>query len=167
MAVAGYMSGTDVANPLDMVEQFASAQDWLFDRPSDDEIAVRIPGQWCDYSLHITWNIDVEAVHFTCTFDMRVPYDKRIPVYELLALANEQIGMGHFCMWNDEGLPLYRHVVPLRGAGRLTRGQMEDVLDTAVIECERFFPAFQYVLWGGKSAAEAINLAMIETVGEA
>ncbi|MGH6959444.1 MAG: YbjN domain-containing protein, partial [Dongiaceae bacterium] len=34
-------------------------------------------------------------------------------------------------------------------------------------ECERFFPAFQFVLWGGKSPEEALAAAMLETVGEA
>ena len=45
--------------------------------------------------------------------------------------------------------------------------QVEDFLETAIDECERFYPAFQYVLWGGKDAGEAIAAAMIETVGEA
>jgi hypothetical protein len=36
-----------------------------------------------------------------------------------------------------------------------------------LIDCERFYPAFQYVVWGGKSASDALAAAMIETVGEA
>ena len=31
--------------PLDVVEQIVSANDWVFDRPSDEEIAVRVPGR--------------------------------------------------------------------------------------------------------------------------
>ena len=31
----------------------------------------------------------------------------------------------------------------------------------------RFYPVFQFVLWGGKSPSEAISAALIETVGEA
>jgi hypothetical protein len=34
-------------------------------------------------------------------------------------------------------------------------------------ECERFYPVFQFVLWGGKSPAEAISAALIDTAGEA
>ena len=45
--------------------------------------------------------------------------------------------------------------------------QFEDVVDIAFSECERFFPAFQFVLWGGKSPEEALAAAMLETVGEA
>jgi len=40
-------------------------------------------------------------------------------------------------------------------------------VDIAVAECERFYPAFQLLLWGGKSPDEAVAAAMLETVGEA
>jgi hypothetical protein len=44
---------------------------------------------------------------------------------------------------------------------------LEDLVDIALNECERFFPAFQFVLWGGKSPREALDAAMLEPVGEA
>jgi hypothetical protein len=34
-------------------------------------------------------------------------------------------------------------------------------------ECERFFPAFQFVVWGGKEPNEALAAAMIDVEGEA
>ena len=45
--------------------------------------------------------------------------------------------------------------------------QVEDLVDIALSECERFYPAFQFVVWGGKSPAQAIASAMIDPVGEA
>ena len=45
--------------------------------------------------------------------------------------------------------------------------QMEDLLDVSVAECERFYPAFQFVVWGGKTPAEAVESAILDTVGEA
>ena len=75
--------------------------------------------------------------------------------------------MGHFGMWADEGLPMYRHSLPMRGLQQPTLQQMEDLVETALIECERFYPSFQYVIWGGKTAKDAIEAAMIETAGEA
>jgi hypothetical protein len=41
------------------------------------------------------------------------------------------------------------------------------MVDIALTECERFFPAFQFVLWGGKPPAEALEAAMLDCVGEA
>lgn len=154
-------------NPLDQVEQLVSANEWTFDRRSDQEMAVQVPGHWCDYSLYFAWNDEIDAIHFTCALDMRVPQEKKTPIYELLSLINERMWLGHFGMWSDEGLPMFRHAMPLRGTRGASGEQMEDLVDTALSECERFYPAFQYVIWGGKSATDAIATAMIDTVGEA
>ena len=45
--------------------------------------------------------------------------------------------------------------------------QCEAVLGSALDACERYFPAFQFVVWAGKSAREAMDSAMFETSGEA
>jgi hypothetical protein len=167
MRASTFANDAPSSHPLDVVERVVTANDWMFDRRSDQEMAAQVPGQWCDYSLYFAWNEDVGALHFTCAFDMRVPADKRPAIAQLLSLVNERIWLGHFGMAEDEGLPMYRHALPLRGTGGPTAGQLEDLLDTAVYECERFYPAFQFVVWGGKSAEEAVAAAMIETVGEA
>jgi hypothetical protein len=45
--------------------------------------------------------------------------------------------------------------------------QAEAISEAAIEECERFYPVFQFVLWGGKSPGEAIAAALIDTHGEA
>ncbi len=154
-------------NPLDIVERVVTAHDWVFDRRNDREMAVQVPGRWCDYSLYFAWNKDADAVHFTCAFDIRVSAKSRGAIHELLALVNERMWLGHFGLWEEEGLPMFRHALPLRGAEGPSPEQMEDIVTIAIDECERFYPAFQYVLWAGKSAKEAVEVAMIDTVGEA
>ncbi|MDG2205788.1 MAG: YbjN domain-containing protein [Alphaproteobacteria bacterium] len=154
-------------HPIDIVEQLVEFNEWTFDRRSNEEMAAQVPGSWCDYSLYFAWNDEMEAIHFTCAFDMRVAEDQLSRVHELLALVNEKLWLGHFSIWADEGLPMFRATLALRGQQGLTVEQTEDLVETALIECERFFPAFQYVIWGGKAATEAIEAAMIDTVGEA
>ena len=56
------------ANPLDLVEQFASANDWPFERRDRNEIALEAPGRWCHYSLHFAYRSKPGALHFTCAF---------------------------------------------------------------------------------------------------
>ena len=51
--------------------------------------------------------------------------------------------------------------------GTLTLDQAQLLVETAIDECERFYPVFQFVLWGGKSPTEAIAASLIETRGEA
>ena len=156
-----------IHHPLDVIEQIVDNNDWVSDRRNDHEIAVQVPGTWCNYSMFFAWNDTADAVHFTCAFDMRVSNAGRDNVHELLILINEELWLGHFGIWDEEGLPMYRHALPLRGTGGPSLGQMEDMVETAISECERFYPAFQHTIWGGKSATESIAAAMINTIGEA
>ena len=45
--------------------------------------------------------------------------------------------------------------------------QCETMFVSAIHACERYYPAFQFVVWAGKSAREAMTAAMFETSGEA
>lgn len=157
----------DMLHPLDVVERIVDENDWTSDRQGNREIAVQAPGRWCNYSLYFTWNEDIGAVHFTCAFDLRAPVERRAAVHELLALINEKVCLGHFGLWDEEGLPMYRHALLLRGAGSPSREQMEDMVDAAIMESDRFYPAFQHVIWGGRTAGESVRAAMIDTIGEA
>jgi hypothetical protein len=155
------------ANPLDIMEQIVTANEWAFDRRSESEMAAEAPGRWCDYGLYFNWSHEISAMHFTCTFDLKVPEKQRGALYELLALANERLWIGHFGMETQDGMPVFRHSVLLRGAPGASAESLEDMIDIAITECERFFPAFQFVLWGGKPPAEALAAAMLECAGEA
>jgi hypothetical protein len=41
------------------------------------------------------------------------------------------------------------------------------LVECAIDECDRFYPAFQFVLWGGKTPREALDAAMVDAAGEA
>ena len=68
----------------------------------------------------------------------------------------------------DQRHALHLHLRPEgAGAAAASAESLEDMVDIAITECERFYPAFQFVLWGGKSPADALQAAMLECVGEA
>jgi len=154
-------------NPLDILEQIIAANEWAFERRSDGEMAAEAPGKWCDYGLHFSWSHEISAMAFTCAFDLKVPAERRDKLYELLALANDRLWIGHFGIEAEDGVPVFRHSVLLRGASGASAESLEDMVDIAITECERFFPAFQFVLWGGKAPADALAASMLDCVGEA
>ena len=154
-------------NPIDLVEEIVVANDWVHVRASEEELVVEISGRWCDYRLYFVWQEEICAMHFSCGFDMKVPKGRRGAVYELLALANERLWLGHFDLSAEDNSPAFRHAVLLRGVPAASAEQVEDLVDIALSECERFYPAFQFVVWGGKSPPQAIASAMIDPVGEA
>lgn len=160
-------TAVNAVNPIDLVEEIVQANEWAHDRSSDEEMVVEISGRWCDYRLLFLWQREINALHFSCAFEMKVPRARRAAVFELLAAVNERLWLGHFDLSADDNSPAFRQGVLLRGAAGTSVEQIEDLVDISVSECERFYPAFQLVVWGGKSAEEAIAAAMIDPVGEA
>lgn len=154
-------------NPIDLVEQLVMDNDWPFQRTGDGEISVCVTGSWCDYSLAFALADSHEALTISAAFDFRTPRPKRGELCQLLAQVNERLWIGHFDLSSDEGIILYRHGVPLGGGARATAEQCEQMLRAALDACERFYPAFQFVLWGGKSADEAIAASILDCQGEA
>jgi hypothetical protein len=154
-------------NPLDVVERLASHNDWSFERASDEEITILVTGRWTDYQLSYTWMDDIEALHLACAFDMKVPERRRADVQALISMINERLWVGHFDLWPAEGMIMFRHALVLAGGTEASGKQCESLLSTALETCERYFTAFQFVVWAGKTAKEALDAAMFETSGEA
>jgi hypothetical protein len=155
------------ANPLEVVERVASANDWSFERAGDDEITILVRGKWTDYQVSFTWMHTIEALHLACAFEFKVPERVRGEAQQLMAMVNEQLWVGHFDLWQQDGLVMYRHALLLAGGVEASNHQCEALLSIGLDACERYYPAFQFVVWAGKPAREALEAAMFETAGEA
>jgi hypothetical protein len=155
------------SNPVDEVERLAALHDWSFDRAGTDEISISVQGRWTDYHVSFTWMDEIEALHLACGFDLKVPEMRRSEVVALIAMINEQLWIGHFDMWVKDGIVMFRHALLLAGGVAVVAPQCEALLDTALDSSERYYQAFQFVVWAGKSAREALDAVMFETAGEA
>ena len=171
MTVDDLEGARDATAPIDMLEQYYAAHGWAHERHGEEEIAATAPGSWTQYELRAVWREDDGVLQFLALPDIRVAADKRVAVYEAIGLINEQLWIGHFELWASTGLVVFRYASLLGGDGDgevgLTLDQAETIVDAAVDECERFYPVFQFVLWGGKTPKEALAAALIETQGEA
>jgi hypothetical protein len=154
-------------NPLDVVEHLASGNNWSFERANDDEITILVGGKWTDYQLSYTWMGDIETLHLACAFDLKVPERRRSEVQSLISMINERLWVGHFDLWINQGIVMFRHALVLAGGTEASGRQCEALLSTALDTCECYFSAFQFVVWAGKSAHAALQAALFETSGEA
>ncbi len=98
--------------------------------------------------------------------NIKIPPRQRLQVTNAITLMNERVWLGHFEIWSEEQVPVFRVVLPLRGA-KLHEEQLVDIMAAIAEETERFFPAIQWIVWGGKTPEEAIAAAIVETEGEA
>tara|TARA_Y100000590_G_scaffold469993_1_gene661179 strand:- start:1316 stop:1819 length:504 start_codon:yes stop_codon:yes gene_type:complete len=154
-------------NPLDVIEHVVSAHEWPFDRCSANEMSISIEGSWARYHLWFAWNSERSGLQFSCAFDFKAPLEKVASVQSLLAMMNEKLWLGHFDLWADEGMLMFRHTLIFSGGAGVTAEQIEDLVEISLKECEKFYPALHFVMWGGKSPDQALDSAMLETHGEA
>lgn len=155
------------AEPLDMLASYFEANGWAFQHSGEDEIAATIQGSWTQYELRAIWREEDQVLQLLALPDIRVAEEMRAAIYETIGLINEQLWLGHFELWSSTGVVLFRHGALLGNSETLSLDQAQMLVEAALDECERFYPVFQFVLWGGKTPAEAIIASMIETRGEA
>lgn len=155
------------SNPVDMIEFVAASNDWSFERSGEDEIAMTVEGHWADYHVSFSWMEDFEALHIACAFDLKVPEFRRNEAIRLIAEINGQVLMGHFDLWPDEDAVVFRQSLLLAGGAEPTNRQVEVLLSNALDSCEAYFQTFQFVVWSGMEAKNAIAAVMFETRGEA
>ncbi len=156
------------AAPIDMLEDYYAAHGWDHER-SDDEVVAHVKGSWTQYELRALWREEDGVLQFLAFPDIRVTDERRTAVYEAIGLINEQLWVGHFELWSSSGILLYRHAALIDGGdgSTMSLATAELLVESAIDECERFYPVFQFVLWGGKTPKEAMAAALTETQGEA
>lgn len=157
----------DDAAPVEMLASLFEARGWQFEFVGDDEISGEVQGSWANYQVRGIWRREDHVLQLLCLPDIRVPDDKRAPMFEVLALVNEQMWLGHFDVWSNGMVLLYRHALMLGDDGLLSIAQAQTAVEAAIDECDRFYPAFQFILWGDKSPAEALASALVDAAGEA
>lgn len=157
----------DDAAPVDMLASLFEARGWPCEFVAEDEISGEIKGSWANYTIRGIWRREDHVLQLLCLPDIRVPEDKRSLVYELLALVNEQLWVGHFDVWSNGSVLLYRHGLLLGDEGLLSLAQAQVAVEAAIEECDRFYPAFQFILWGDKTPVEALAASLVDAAGEA
>jgi hypothetical protein len=154
-------------NPLELVEDIILDQGWPYQRLSAYEVLSEVQGRWGSYRLLFLWQVEINVLHITGVMDIPLNFTYINEIYELLALINERLVLGHFEMYAEEGLPAFRYSFLIPNPKVLQSEILEEMIDIAVEECERFFPAFQFVMSGDKKAKEAATVAIMDTAGEA
>jgi hypothetical protein len=153
--------------PMDMLAALFEARGWSHETVGDEEVSAEFKGSWTNYQIRAVWREEDNALQVIVLPDVTVPIEKRDAVYRAIGLINEQLWIGHFDIWSSNGILLFRHGALLAPNGLLGVDQAQTIIDVAIDECERFYPVFQFIIWGDKTPEDAIASALVETHGEA
>ncbi|WP_137699578.1 type III secretion system chaperone family protein [Marimonas lutisalis] len=157
----------DEIHPIDIVETLAAHHDWDFDRIADDQIAMAVEGQWRTYSITLAWSPYDETLRMVCSFEMEPPEDRIPALLDGLNAVNDQCWAGAFTYWAEQKLMVYRYGLVLAGGQIASPEQIDTMIGAAVLSAERFYPAFQLIVWAGRSTEEALQVAIAEAYGRA
>lgn len=134
------------SNPIDFIESIFGAQAFEFERRGLNEIVVELQGKWTNMLLFFAWEENLKCFQLSCLMDMpqaSCPIDR---MFELLALINEDLWLGHFSYWTERKVPIFKHSVIMDDTDFHMEDKLSEMIHIAVTECERLYPIFQAVL---------------------
>jgi hypothetical protein len=157
----------DDIHPIDIVEHLAETHEWDFDRVADDQIAMAVEGQWRTYSITLAWSAYDETLRLICTFEMEPPAERLGDLYEGLNAVNDQCWAGAFTFWAEQKLMVYRYGLVLAGGQVAAPEQIDTLISAAVLSAERYYPAFQLMVYSDQTPRQALQVAIAEAYGRA
>lgn len=160
---------TEIASdPLDTVEEVIAQDDrFAHERAEDGDVHFTFKCAWGETIGYFSYRPELPALLFTLGVDLQAPKSRRTDAIRLAGLINENLWLGHFDVWSDDGTIIFRHAMPMIGRDEISIGEVQAMLAAALDAAERFQPAFHFVILSGMSAEDAAAAALFETHGEA
>lgn len=164
----------DVSNPLDGIEEIMINNDWTFDRLSQDEITVHVSGKQGTYKMSFVWQDSFNALQFCCAPDLAIAANKIAEAAQVMNDINVSLWLGHFDICTDNKsqkdktvhIPCFRHTSLFRGITETSGiAHMEDLIDIALHECERYYPSFELLSQATRSTKKDMSLALMDVAG--
>ncbi|MET0183742.1 MAG: YbjN domain-containing protein [Caulobacterales bacterium] len=163
-----YTDGEEnVTDPMDLVESVVASDDrFSVERAEDGDVQFYFKGVWTEAAGYFSYRDELPALLFTLGFDLQATDANILNTMKLAAMINENLWLGHFDVWSDDGSIVFRHSAPMIGREEISPGEVQALLAAALDAADRFYPAFKFVI-EGVSPEKAVEAAMFEVAGEA
>ena len=162
-----HSSQAEDTHPIDIVETLVVDHEWAFARTNDDRIEFVIDAQWRAYAVMLCWSGHDNTLRLACAFEMAPPHKALPALYDCLNRANDECWVGGFTYNETERMMVYRYALVCGAQARIDADQINQVIEAAISNAERFYPAFQQVCWGETPPAEALQVAIPTVHGHA
>ena len=143
-------------NPIDAVETIFHKKSVDFERRNTNEVVVEVEGKWNNMLLFFAWEKHLQCLHVSCLMNLNInPADKG-RFFELLAMINENLWIGHFSYWSEHQMPVFKHSVIIDSNDFHFEDRLEQLIAVAVNECEQMYPIFNAVMTQHISPQQAL-----------
>jgi len=158
---------TKSIDPLKALEAAAAGLEFEMERAGENELHVMLPGVWRDIGLWFTWRPELATLQMGAPLDLKAPPSRLDEASRLVVMVNERLWIGHFDLWAEDHSIVYRNSALLNAEGGLDSVQGESLIRAASEAVDRFYPAFNFFIWGGKKPDDALRASLFETQGNA
>lgn len=133
-------------NPIDTVEMIFKSKSYAFERRSENDIVVEVEGKWDNMLLFVAWEENMRCLHISCLMNLKAENADCHQLFELMAMVNENLWLGHFSYWSAHKMPIFKHAAIIDKEDEGFVQKLEQMIEIAVYECERLYPIFDAVL---------------------
>jgi hypothetical protein len=120
-----------------------------------------------EYKLFFHWQEEYSAMRFICQYDLDIKRAAMDEAAKTMTDINSKLWLGHFDFREGTEIPCFRHTTLFRGMTQTSGSEhMEDLVDIAISECERFFPVFDMLSRGASHDPAQLQLALMPAAGE-
>lgn len=155
------------SNPIDMVEHILHRESYELERRSPNEVVVEIQGRWNEMLLFFSWEESMHCLHLSCLINIEDQQKDHNKIFELLALINDDLWVGHFSYWTEQKMPVFRYALFYNPDNNDFSTQISNIINIAVKECERMYPVFNVVMTKGMDPKQALFPMLLTTAGQA
>lgn len=161
-----HVNNQETICPISVIEDIIETNNWAALKLSERDIAFEYESDWGEFHLAFAWTKENKTLSVTAAIDQYQLLPKSSETFELLGLINQRLWLGHFEV-SEDGTPFFRYTLLLPESIFEEEARIiEETMDIAISECERFDPVFHFHL-SGKDPHAAIEAAMLEPKGEA
>lgn len=133
-------------NPIDTIEHIFKHDSVSFDRRKETELVAEVQGKWDNMLIFFAYEEHLRCLHISCLLNIETSTVDRSKMFELLAMLNENLWLGHFSYWSEQKMPIFKHSIILQDSEELFTGKINKIIELSIMECERVYPIFNAVM---------------------
>ncbi len=154
-------------NPIDFIEEYLLSDEIEKFRSSRDEITIFSKGIWKNYDISFKWDSEKKIIEVNSYFDMSKKNRISKSIYSLISNVNNKASVGFFNYCSKLKTIFFSYKISIKGQRVLSIEQIQNFIDIVTNECDRFFPVFFVYFYKKQDPIQAIDIALLDTHGEA
>ena len=111
------------SDPMDLIEAIVNSDDrFNAERAEDGDVQFCFKSAWTEAAGYFSYRTELPALLFTLGFDLQASPERMTATTRLAAMINENLWLGHFDVWSDDGSIIFRHAAPMIGRDEKVAG---------------------------------------------